>query len=247
MVRGRIHSVETCGTVDGPGIRYVVFMQGCLLRCQYCHNPDTWDLKGGKTVTREELLQDMEGYVPYMTFSGGGVTVSGGEPLLQAEFVAELFKGCKERDIHTALDTSGGCFTGHGVQRQIIDRLLEVTDLVLLDLKHIDEAKHRCLTGRSNAHILDFARYLAEKETPVWIRHVLVPGYTDDELDLVRLGQFIKTLPNVQKIEILPYHQLGVHKWRALGLHYPLADVRPPTDKGIQRAYLILTGKRTTV
>ncbi|CAM4336979.1 pyruvate formate lyase-activating protein [Bacillus manliponensis] len=240
MVKGRIHSVESCGTVDGPGIRYVIFTQGCLLRCQYCHNADTWKIGAGKEITTEEIMQDITCYLPFIEASGGGITVSGGEPLLQLEFLIDLFKKCKAAGIHTTIDSSGGCYSEDIEFQKKLDMLMEYTDLVLLDLKHIDSKKHRKLTGKTNEHILQFARYLSNKQKPIWIRHVLVPGITDDEADLKNLSSFVQSLSNVQKIEVLPYHKLGVYKWEALGHKYPLIDVEPPTEELVQKAKYIL-------
>ncbi|MCP8970992.1 pyruvate formate-lyase-activating protein [Ectobacillus ponti] len=240
-MKGRIHSVESCGTVDGPGLRYIIFTQGCLLRCQYCHNPDTWDLNKGREVTVEEIMEDVKCYLPFMEASGGGITVSGGEPLLQLDFLLELFKECKKLGIHTTIDSSGGCYSEDAEFQRKLQELMQYTDLILLDLKHIDSKKHRKLTGKPNEHILDFARYLSAIKKPVWIRHVLVPGVTDDEADLQRLSDFIGTLENVEKIEILPYHKLGVYKWEALGLKYPLEGIEPPAEERVQLAKRILT------
>ncbi|MFA9558584.1 pyruvate formate-lyase-activating protein [Evansella sp. AB-rgal1] len=239
-MEGRIHSVETSGMVDGPGIRFVIFTQGCLLRCQYCHNPDTWDRATGNVVTVDSLIEDIKRYVPYMKFSKGGVTVSGGEPLLQMEFITELFKECKKLGIHTTIDSSGGCYSNSAMFQANLKELLKVTDLFLVDLKHIDDNKHRSLTGVSNKHILEFAKLLSDEAVPVWIRHVLVPGVTDDETDLRNLSAFIKTLKNVQKIELLPYHKMGVYKWKELGLDYPLEGVNPPTEEQVNRAKELL-------
>lgn len=241
-MKGYIHSIESYGTVDGPGIRYIVFMQGCLLRCQYCHNPDTWEIGKGKEVTVEEIIDDVKSYLPFMEASGGGITVSGGEPLLQIDFLIELFKVCKQLGIHTTIDSSGGCYSEEEEFQHKLKELMRYTDLILLDLKHIDSKKHRKLTGKPNEHILTFARYLSDIRKPVWIRHVLVPGVTDHEEDLMRLSVFINTLKNVEKVEILPYHQLGVYKWEALGLKYPLAGVEPPTEENVERAKKILIG-----
>ncbi|MCI0767679.1 pyruvate formate-lyase-activating protein [Bacillus sp. TL12] len=240
MVKGRIHSVESCGTVDGPGIRYVIFTQGCLLRCQYCHNADTWEIGKGKEITVEEVMQDVTCYLPFIEASGGGITVSGGEPLLQLDFLIELFKKCKEIGIHTTIDSSGGCYSEETEFQRKLDILMDYTDLVLLDLKHIDPKKHRKLTGKTNEHILQFARYLSDKQKPIWVRHVLVPGVTDSEEDLQRLSNFIQSLSNVKKVEVLPYHKLGVYKWEALGHKYPLEGVEPPTEKNVQNAKNIL-------
>ncbi|MBB6453102.1 pyruvate formate lyase activating enzyme [Salirhabdus euzebyi] len=242
-MKGRIHSIETFGTLDGPGIRYVIFTQGCLLRCQFCHNPDTWDLKAGKEVTVEEVIKDVEDYIPYMNASGGGITVSGGEPLLQVEFLTELFTECKKRGIHTTIDSSGGCFSTSKVFLEKLDKLLAVTDLILLDLKQINDQKHKTLTGLTNKHILKFAKLLADKKIPIWVRHVLVPGITDNEEDLTKLSAFIHSLSNVEKIEILPYHKLGIYKWENLGLNYPLEGVEPPTKETVEWAQQILETK----
>ncbi|MFD1848697.1 pyruvate formate-lyase-activating protein [Oceanobacillus bengalensis] len=239
-MKGRIHSVETCGTVDGPGLRYVIFMQGCPLRCQFCHNPDTWKMSDGKQVTVDELVADIETYLPFFKSSGGGVTVSGGEPLLHTKFLIELFKELKSRGIHTALDTAGGCFSTSPSFLESLDELLSLTDLVLLDIKQIDPEKHKVLTGLSNEHILAFANYLKEKDIPVWLRHVLVPGHSDHDEDLIRLADFIRNLTNVRKVEVLPYHKLGVYKWEALGLRYPLEAVEPPTTERVKNAEKIL-------
>ncbi|MCD8508772.1 MAG: pyruvate formate lyase-activating protein [Bacillus sp. (in: Bacteria)] len=239
-MEGRIHSVETSGMVDGPGIRYVIFMQGCLLRCQYCHNPDSWDREAGKVVTVESLINDIKKYLPYMKRSNGGVTVSGGEPLLHGEFLTELFKECKKLGIHTTVDSSGGCYSNNPIFQAKLKELFKVTDLILVDLKQIDDKKHRHLTGVSNKHILEFARLLSNEKIPVWIRHVFVPGVTDDEEDLRNLATFIQSLDNVEKVELLPYHQMGVYKWKELGLNYPLEGVKSPTEEEIQRAEELL-------
>ena len=238
----RIHSTESCGTVDGPGLRYVIFTQGCLLRCQFCHNPDTWAFgKGeGKEVSVAELMKDIKDYLPFLQASNGGVTVSGGEPLLHTEFIFELFTECKKLGIHTTIDTSGGCFTRKERFIESLDRLMEVTDLIMLDLKQINDRKHRILTSVSNKHILDFAHYLEEKQKTVWVRHVLIPGVTDQEEDLRQLADFIHSLSNVEKVEVLPYHRLGVYKWEELGLEYPLEVVPTPTDDKVKWAESIL-------
>lgn len=232
---GKIHSIETFGTVDGPGIRFVIFMQGCTLKCKYCHNRDTWDLKSGNQMCVSELLKEILKYKTYMDNSGGGVTVSGGEPLVQAEFVTELFKVLKEFNIHTALDTSGSLPISDKIKE-----LLKYTDLVILDIKHIDDNKCISLTGVSNKNNLDFARYLSNLKIPVWIRQVLVPGYTDDKYDLQKLKQFIDSLQNVEKVELLPYHDLGKFKWKELGDNYELENVKSPSDFDIEKAKNIL-------
>lgn len=232
---GYVHSIETFGTVDGPGIRFVVFMQGCVLKCMYCHNRDTWQVGSGNLTNVDDLVTEIKRYIPYMKSSGGGVTVSGGEPLIQAKFVTTLFKKLKSLSIHTALDTSGSIPVNAD-----IEELLEFTDLVLLDIKHIDSEKAKILTGLSNENNLNFARYLDEKNIPVWIRQVLVPGFTDDKADLLRLKEFISTLSNVEKVEILPYHDLGKFKWKELGFDYPLDGVRTATSKDLEIAKSIL-------
>jgi pyruvate formate lyase activating enzyme len=243
-MKGNIHSIETFGTVDGPGIRYVVFLQGCLLRCQFCHNADTWEMYTGKEVEVKEIINDLTEYLPFINASGGGITVSGGEPLLQLPFLLELFKECKKIGIDTAIDTSGGCYsTAPHFQKQLLE-LFSVTDLILLDLKHINRKKHIKLTGIANDHILSFATFLSEKQIPVWIRHVLVPTINDSPEDLRMLGEFVSTLSNIEKVEILPYHKLGVYKWEALGLEYPLKGIEPPSEASVEFAYNMLTSSR---
>lgn len=239
---GNIHSIETLGTVDGPGIRYVVFTQGCLLRCQFCHNADTWEIGTGKKMSVSEIMDDLLTYLPFIQSSGGGITVSGGEPLLQIPFIIELFKECKKKGIHTTIDSSGGSFNSESkTYMDHLDELLQYTNLILLDLKHINRKKHIKLTGMPNDHIIEFAKLLSERKIPVWIRHVLVPTITDDVEDLEKLGEFIGTLKNVEKIEILPYHKLGVYKWEALGLEYPLKDINTPTEEEVEYAYKKIT------
>ena len=225
-LKGRIHSTETFGTVDGPGIRYVVFLQGCPMRCLYCHNPDTWEVQGGRVVDVETLLNEYEKNKEFL--KNGGITATGGEPLLQIAFVTELFRRAKERGIHTCLDTSGITFRSDDTKQ--MDGLMAVTDLVLLDVKHMDSEAHRKLTGHPNTAIMDFARYLNQKGVPVWIRHVVVPGITDQREELLALGRFIATLSNVKALDILPYHDMAKPKYEALGLEYPLKDT-PPMDK----------------
>ncbi len=232
---GKIHSIETFGTVDGPGIRFVIFMQGCTLKCKYCHNRDTWKLNSGTPTSIDELIKEILNYKSYMDNSGGGVTVSGGEPLLQAQFVTELFKNLKQHGIHTALDTAGSIPISNEIKE-----LLKYTDLVILDIKHIDDQKAINLTGFSNKNNLEFAKYLNNINIPVWIRQVLVPGYTDDKFDLQNLKKFIDNLNNVEKVEILPYHNLGKFKWEEIGDTYELEDVIPPTQEEISKAKSIL-------
>ncbi len=234
MIKGRVHSIETFGTVDGPGIRFIVFMQGCPLRCKYCHNRDTWDAKGGKEYTTDELITEVLKYSSYMKFSGGGLTVSGGEATLQPEFVAELFAKAKKNVIHTCLDTSGF------VDIDKIDPILDNTDLVLLDLKHMIDDKAKDLTGVTIQKTLKLAKHLDERNIPVWIRHVLVPGITDDRENLEALGKFVSTLNNVDRFELLPYHTIGVHKWESMGIEYELKGVPDATPEDIKKASQVL-------
>lgn len=247
MIKGHIHSVESLGTVDGPGLRYILFTQGCLLRCLFCHNPDTWKIgEPSRSVTPEEMTAEVLPYKPYFTASGGGVTVSGGEPLLQLPFLEAFFKLLKAEGIHTCIDTSAGCFNDTPAFMHHFDEVQKHTDLFLLDIKHINNEKHLKLTGKPNHHILQFARLLSERRQPVWIRHVLVPGLTDEKEDLVKLGEFINSLDNVEKFEILPYHQLGVHKWQALGIPYELSSVEPPDEDAVKEAYQLIDFKGKT-
>lgn len=227
---GHVHSIETFGSVDGPGVRFVVFMQGCKLRCRFCHNPDTWD-PGDKNAQCIEAGDLLKRALRYKTYWGpkGGITVSGGEPLLQIDFLTELFTLAKKQGVHTAIDTAGQPFTRNAPFYEKFRKLMDVTDLVLLDIKHIDRKKHNHLVGKFNDNILDMARELDRIGKPVWIRHVLVPGWTDNEEDLRGLAEFLRTLHNVQCIEVLPYHKLGVYKYEALGIPEPLPGV-PPAD-----------------
>lgn len=225
-IKGNIHSIESCGTVDGPGIRFVIFMQGCPLRCQYCHNPDTWQTDTNKLMTIDEIMQKYDGVKEFV--QSGGITVTGGEPLLQIDFVTELFKVAKAHGIHTALDTSGITFNQENTEN--INNLLKYTDLVLLDIKHIDDEEHKKLTGASNKNILAFAQYLSEKQIPVWIRHVVVKDITLNEKYLKELGKFLATLNNIKALDILPYHNMAIPKYESLGINYPLKNT-PPTSK----------------
>lgn len=236
---GKIHSFESFGTVDGPGIRFVVFLQGCPLRCQYCHNPDTWGA-GGKEYSVEEVINRI---LPYKNYFGdtGGVTVSGGEPLLQIDFVTELFTRLKKKGVHTCVDTSGIMFHSEDAESvEKHEKLLAVTDLFLLDIKHIDDEICQKLTGKGNGNTLAFAKFLSERKKPVWIRQVLVPNWTDEEETLQRTRAFIDTLENVEKVEVLPYHTLGEVKYEKLGLDYPLKGVQPPTKERVMHAKKIL-------
>lgn len=213
----KVHSIESFGTVDGPGIRFVLFLQGCHLKCKYCHNRDTWDINLGNYMSLENIFDKIIRCKNYIT-PRGGVTVTGGEPLLQAKFIAELFAKLKKEGIHTCIDTSGMIALTDDVKSA-----LSLTDLVLLDIKHIDENKCKDLVGFSNKLELNFARYLSDNNIPIWIRQVLIPGITDDKTDLLKLREFVNSLKTVQKIEFLPYHNLGEFKWKKLGLEYPLA------------------------
>ncbi|MGL5390606.1 MAG: pyruvate formate lyase 1-activating protein [Shewanella sp.] len=236
-VTGRIHSVESFGTVDGPGIRFITFMQGCLMRCQYCHNRDTWDLDGGKEVQVDELMNQILSYRPFLDASNGGVTASGGEAMLQAQFVAELFKACKKEGIHTCLDTNG--FVRK--YTPIIDELLDNTDLVLLDIKQMNDDKHIELTKVSNQRTLQFAQYLASRNQTTWIRYVVVGGFTDDEASALQLAEFIKPMTNIEKVELLPYHELGKHKWEAMGETYQLGSISPPSRETMEKIKAVFT------
>ena len=226
----KVHSVESFGAVDGPGIRYVLFLQGCHLQCKYCHNRDTWDMNGGKYRALDDIYDSILRYKNYIV-PNGGVTVSGGEPLLQVKFLIELFTKLKKQKIHTCIDTSGMVSLTDDIKK-----VLKLTDLVLLDIKHIDDEKCKDLVGRSNKLELEFAKYLSDNNIPVWIRQVLIPGYTDDEEDLLKLKDFLSTLNNVKKVEFLPYHSMGEFKWKELGFKYELEDVRDATSEDVDRA-----------
>lgn len=225
MTKGYIHSIESCGTVDGPGLRYVIFLQGCPMRCQYCHNPDTWEPNKGDEMTVEEVLKSF--YHNTAFYKTGGVTVTGGEPMMQMDFLIELFTELHEGGFRTCIDTSGIMFQpDNSKMMEKIEKLMDVTDLVMLDIKHIDDEKHKELTSHSNKRILDFARYLDKKGIPIWIRHVVVPGITFSEEQLTKFGEFLKTLSNVEKLEVLPYHTLGENKYEKMGIDYPLKGVQ---------------------
>ena len=236
---GYIHSVESFALVDGPGVRSCVFLQGCRMRCRYCHNPDTWSLDGGRPETAEAVLKRLIRFRPYWR-DNGGITVSGGEALLQMAFVTELFTLARAQGIHTALDTCGQPFCEDPGYLEDFDRLMAVTDLVILDIKEMDGEAHRALTGHPNGNILAMARYLSDHGKAMWIRHVLVPGLTDGEAGLKALREFLGTLKTVERTEILPYHTLGIYKWENLGIPYTLKDAVPPTEEEMARARELL-------
>ena len=235
---GRVHSIESFGTVDGPGVRLVVFLQGCPLRCIYCHNPDTWDLSGGKDMSVDEIISL---YLKRKEFYSGGITVTGGEPLVQIDFVTELFKAAKEKGIHTCIDTSGITFNPDSTEKQ--DILMRFTDLVMLDIKHIDSKAHIGLTGKDNKNILEFAKYLEKKGVDFWVRHVVVEGYTENPADLIRLGEFLADFKYLKALDVLPFHNLGKSKYSSLGIDYKLKDM-PNLDvqKAVQAKQYILKG-----
>ena len=235
-ILGNIHSIESCGTVDGPGIRFVVFTQGCPMRCQYCHNPDTWEFKDNNKVSTDEILAQYDGV---KEFCAGGITVTGGEPMCQMDFVTELFKKAQAKGINTALDTSGVMFKPDN--KETVDELLKYTSVVLLDIKHIDDEEHKKLTGHSNKNIIAFAKYLSEIKKPMWVRHVVVPGITFKEEYLTRLGEFLGTLQNIAALDVLPYHDMAIPKYENLKIDYPLKGVPPLSpDEALQARNIIL-------
>lgn len=242
MIKAAVHSIESFGSVDGPGIRFVIFLKGCNMRCRYCHNPDTWKMTADDMRSADEILAQATRFRSYWG-KKGGITVSGGEALLQIDFLIELFSKAKQMGINTALDTSAQPFGRVEPFFSKFKQLMQYTDLVLLDIKHIDDTEHKRLTGHGNVNILDCAKYLSEISKPVWIRHVLLPGVTDNDKDLLRLHDFISSLGNVEKVEVLPYHTLGVYKWQQLGIKYTLNDVKPPTAENIRHAQKILNAK----
>jgi len=243
-MKGRIHSTESFGTVDGPGVRFVIFMQGCPLRCKYCHNPDSWEMGSGTEKSAEELLEMFQENRFY--YRNGGITVTGGEPLMQIDFLIEFFEKAKEMSIHTCLDTSGITYnSNNGEYLKKLDRLMDSTDLVMLDIKHIDPDAHILLTAQSNKNILAFAKYLDQRQTPMWVRHVVIPGITDNASDLYELGRFIGTLSNIKALDILPYHTMGAAKYKNMGLENPLEGV-PDLSKedAVKAKKFILDGIR---
>jgi pyruvate formate lyase activating enzyme len=243
-VKGYIHSQESFGTVDGPGVRYVVFTQGCPMRCKYCHNPDTWKPNTGNLVSAEEILDQYNKNRSF--YSKGGLTVTGGEPLLQIDFMIDLFTKAKVQNIHTCIDTSGITYNPDNTAYiEKLDKLMTLTDLVMLDIKHIHPEKHKDLTQQENKGILAFAKYLEEKNVPVWIRHVVVPTVSDDPEDLRELGRFIGKLTNLKALDVLPYHTMGVNKYKELGLEYPLEGLEAlPKEKAVEARKIILEGVR---
>lgn len=235
---GYIHSLESFGLVDGPGVRFVVFLQGCAMRCKFCHNPETWK-SGGEEWTAEKLYERVYRYHKYWK-NNGGITVSGGEPLLQTEFVTELFKLAKQDGVHTAIDTAGQPFSDNPQWLESFKKLMSVTDLVILDLKEMDAEKHKTLTGFDNSNILKMAQWLSDNGHSMWIRHVLVPNLTDDADGLQKMHEFISGLKTVERVEILPYHTLGIMKWNSLGIKYPLENTPVPTKEQVETAEKIL-------
>ncbi len=241
-MKGYIHSTESFGTVDGPGVRFVVFFQGCPMRCLYCHNPDTWEFGRGTEKTADELMAEYDSYREFL--KSGGITATGGEPLAQPEFLLELFTLAKSKGVHTCLDTSGAVYSPGN--HELIDKVLAVTDLVMLDIKHIDNDEHRRLTGRGSENILAFAEHLRELDIPVWIRHVVVPGITDKPEYLERLGEYLASLDNLKALDVLPYHDMAKVKYAELGMEYPLSETPPLSrDDAIKAKNLILNGIRS--
>ena len=238
-VMGRVYSLESFGSVDGPGVRFVIFLQGCAMRCKFCHNADSWDMQKGDLYSSDELLKKALRFRSYWA-EKGGITISGGEPLLQMDFLLDFCKKAKAEGVDITIDSSGNPFTRKEPFFSKFQELMNYVDLFLLDIKEIDDETHKDLTGCSNGNILDMAQYLSEIGKPVWIRHVLVPEYSDKDEDLKKLDAFIKTLKNVERVEVLPYHTLGLFKWQKLGIPYSLADAVPPTDEQVRRAEELL-------
>lgn len=230
---GNIHSIETCGTVDGPGVRFVVFFQGCPLRCAYCHNPDTWTQNNNQIMTASEIYKKYSGV---KEFAKGGITVTGGEPLLQIDFLIELFKFFKSKGVHTALDTSGALFDGSGK----FDELIKYTDLVLLDIKSMNPVLHKKMTKFDNEPVLNFAKYLSQNNIPIWIRSVIIQGLTNKKEDLIALGKFMAGLKTLKALDILPYHNMAIPKYEALGIKYKLKDIPPTTEEEANMAKNII-------
>ena len=247
-IMGKVNSWESFGAADGPGLRYVIFLQGCHMRCKYCHNPETWSLNGGEEISAEDAFKKVMRYKNYWGSNfdkakgriTGGITISGGEALLQIDFVTEAFRLAKEQGVHTTLDTSGNPFTFEEPFKSKFDKLMEVTDLFMLDIKEIEDDKHKELTKWTNINILEMAKYLSDNGKEMWIRHVLVPGITDDEEGLKKLKSFVDDLKTVSKVEILPYHTLGLEKWKNLKIDYPLEGVKTPTKEEVKKAEELL-------
>ena len=242
---GRIHSIETFGSVDGPGIRFIFFLHGCPFRCVYCHNPDTW---ASETYEEMSAKQAYEKAMRYKTYwkKNGGITVSGGEPLLQLDFIIELFTMIKQAGYTTCIDTSGACFSRRDPFFSKFEKLMDVCDLLLVDMKEFNDERHKKITGKPNANVLDMLQYLSDIRKPIWIRHVLVPGYSDFDEDLTALGKYLKTLENVARVEVLPYHTLGIFKWEQLGIPYVLDGVKPPSkERKINAERLLDVGSYT--
>ena len=244
---GYIHSKESFGTVDGPGIRYVLFMQGCPLRCIYCHNPDTWQVGSGTPITVDEVIEEFNKNKPF--YKKGGITVTGGEPLLQIDFLTELFKRARSENIHTCIDTSGIVYNPQNKElTEKLDELLNYTDLVMLDIKHIDTKRHKNITGAGNENILGFAKHLEKANIPLWVRHIIIEGYTDKPEDLIALGEFIGKLKNLKALDVLPYHTMGVGKYTELGISYPLEGMEAlPVSKAVESKKYILQGIKNVV
>lgn len=238
-MKGYIHSFESFGCVDGPGSRFIVFVAGCNYRCKYCHNPDTWIMKDGKLWEAKDVLKEALSCRSYWG-KKGGITVSGGEPLLQIDFLLELFTLAKQEGINTCIDTAGGPFTKEGEWFEKFKKLMDVTDLLLMDIKHINEEEHIKLTGKSRKNVEEMFRYLDEIGKPIWIRHVLVPGITDNNAYLIQTRDFIRSLHNVCRVEILPYHSLAIAKYDELKIPYTLRDTPSPEAERIENAKKIL-------
>lgn len=243
-MQGRIHSLESFGTVDGPGVRYVVFVQGCPMRCAYCHNPDTWEMNAGTLMEPSYIMEQYERNAGF--YREGGITVTGGEPLMQVDFLIELFTLAKNKNVHTCIDTSGIAFNpDNAALMEKMDKLMELTDLVMLDIKHIDPEKHKELTSQPNTNILKFAAYLNEKKVDMWIRHVIVPGITDDDKYLYQLGYFIGQFSNLKALDALPYHTMGASKYEKLGIPYRLKGVPAMQQSALlEKKAVILDGIR---
>lgn len=245
-MKGYVHSIESCGTVDGPGIRLVVFLQGCPMRCLYCHNPDTWEPRVGEQMDVEEILDQYHSKEQF--YKNGGITCTGGEPLMQLEFVTKLFKRCQEEGIHTCLDTSGITFHDSKEYLDKLDQLLAVTNLIMLDIKHIDPIEHQKLTSQPLDKIIDFTRYVDSHNVSLWVRHVVVPGYTQNDDYLYRLGEFIATLKNVKALDVLPYHTMGIVKYQQMNMKYPLEGIEALTkEDAIAARQIILKGMKNAL